>query len=128
MKNTYITKIETADTGGGCTVDFVHLYDGRVVGINDESICLYESMEHFFDGGCIECMSIPQNSIATIGRKFVCYWDAKDGITETQPREFFCEFNGYRPDDIAQVDDLMVGESLNLSDGISQRHYVMRVE
>jgi len=60
-------------------------------------------------------------------QKFVCYWDANDGITETQPREFFCEFNGYRPDDIAGIDDLMVGESLNLSDGISQRHYVMRV-
>ena len=60
--------------------------------------------------------------------KFVCYWDTNEDTAETQPLEFFCEDNGYRPEDIKLVDDLIIGESIDLSDGISQRHYVMRVK
>jgi hypothetical protein len=57
----YITKIETHQVGGGCTVDFLHLHDGRVVGINDECICLYENMDRFYDeDGCIEAIQIPR--------------------------------------------------------------------
>ena len=43
----YITKIETVNTGGGCMVDFVHLPDDRVIGINSDAIVLYDSMDSF---------------------------------------------------------------------------------
>lgn len=57
----YITKIETLETGGGCTVDFLYLHDGRVVGINDECICLYENINRIHDEeGCIEGIYIPR--------------------------------------------------------------------
>ncbi len=46
----YITKIETVNTGGNCMVDFVHLPDGRVIGVNSDGIVLYTDMESFFDG------------------------------------------------------------------------------
>jgi len=43
----WITKIETYDAGGNCPVTFVTLMDGRVVGIDGESIVLYEDMDDF---------------------------------------------------------------------------------
>jgi len=49
MNATYVTKIETENTGGGCMVDFVTLWDGRVIAINDEMLCMYESLKHFWD-------------------------------------------------------------------------------
>lgn len=61
-------------------------------------------------------------------RKFVCFWNTAPETVEMQPRSFFNADNGYRPDDIEQIGDLMLGESLDLSDGISQTHYVMRVQ
>jgi len=48
-KNEYVTKVETINNGGGCMVDFVHLPDGRVIGINDEAIAIYNSMDSFID-------------------------------------------------------------------------------
>lgn len=44
---TYIDSMETYDSGGHCMIDFVHLKDGKVLGINDECIVLYPSMEAF---------------------------------------------------------------------------------
>ena len=43
----YIKNTFTEYTGGGCFVDFVTLSDGRVIGINNETIVLYESFEAF---------------------------------------------------------------------------------
>jgi hypothetical protein len=45
----FIKKIESHETGGGCTVEFVTLADGRVLGINDECVVLYESMDDFYE-------------------------------------------------------------------------------
>ena len=61
--------------------------------------------------------------------KFLCYWDHYDNepIVEYHALEYFSEDVGYRPDDIAIINDMMRGESLDLSDGIGQRHYVLRV-
>ena len=61
--------------------------------------------------------------------KFLCYWDHYDDkrIVEYHPLEYFSPDIGYRPDDIAIIADMMRGESLDLSDGIGQRHYVLRV-
>jgi hypothetical protein len=61
--------------------------------------------------------------------KFLCYWDSydDDAIVEYRPVEFFSEDIGYQPDDIATIRDMRRGESLDLSDGIGQRHYVLRI-
>lgn len=45
----YIDQITTENAGGGSMVDFIHLKDGRVIGINDEYAVLYNSMEEFWD-------------------------------------------------------------------------------
>jgi hypothetical protein len=61
--------------------------------------------------------------------KFLCYWDSYDDqpTVEYHSVEFFSQDVGYRPDDIAIINDMMRGESIDLSDGIGQRHYVLRV-
>ena len=38
------------NTGGGCMVDLLVLDNGYVIGISDELVCLYESMEHWDEG------------------------------------------------------------------------------
>jgi hypothetical protein len=45
----YIKEITTENTGGGCMVDFVHLHDGRVIGLNDECVVLYQNMDEFWN-------------------------------------------------------------------------------
>lgn len=46
----YITKVDSMNTGGHCMVDFVHLRDGRVIGIDDESLVIYRSMDEYTNG------------------------------------------------------------------------------
>ena len=48
-KTEYVKKLFAEDTGGGCLVDLVFLEGGKVLGITDECVCLYESHEHFFE-------------------------------------------------------------------------------
>lgn len=65
MKTTYVTKIETVSSGGGCMVDLITLSDGRVIGINDEAVGLYDTEEKFWNGGeCLEAFYIPQKQKA----------------------------------------------------------------
>lgn len=45
----YIKQITTENAGGGSMVDFIHLKDGRVIGLNDEYAVLYANMEEFWD-------------------------------------------------------------------------------
>jgi hypothetical protein len=45
----YINKISAEQVGGGNEVDFVHLPNGQVLGINDECVSLYASMQAFWD-------------------------------------------------------------------------------
>ena len=69
MKTTYIQDVRTENTGGGCMVDFVTLTDGRVIAINDEMLCMYESEKHFWD-------SVDSGeSDGSIG----CFWTHKKG-------------------------------------------------
>ncbi len=49
MKYAYIDKVETEQTGGNIMVDFVILKDGRVLGISEDCVCLYTSMEDFWE-------------------------------------------------------------------------------
>jgi hypothetical protein len=63
MKLEYIDSVTSCDTSGGSYVDFVILKDGRVLGINDEYVCLYKSMDDFWDATsenkpCIELKGI----------------------------------------------------------------------
>jgi hypothetical protein len=45
----YIDKLSFENAGGGSMVDFIHLKDGRIIGINDECAVLYNNMEEFWE-------------------------------------------------------------------------------
>ena len=45
----HITGVTTEEVGGGMHVDFVHLIDGRVIGINEDAIVLYRNMDDFWN-------------------------------------------------------------------------------
>ncbi len=45
----HVQSVTEEDTGGHCMVTFVTLADGRVLGINDECVVLYPSMDAFYD-------------------------------------------------------------------------------
>ena len=47
--NSVIVKIETVNMGGGSMVDLIHLENGKVIGINDESIAIYNSEDDFYN-------------------------------------------------------------------------------
>lgn len=47
---TYVKKVWTENTGGGCMVDMIELEDGRVIGINDECLVVYPSYDAFYNG------------------------------------------------------------------------------
>jgi hypothetical protein len=55
MKFSYIEKVTTENTGGGSMVDFVHLDDGRIIALNDEIACLYESINDFYNDTGDKC-------------------------------------------------------------------------
>jgi hypothetical protein len=57
----HIKRIFTEQVGGNLTVDFLELNDGRIVGINEECIVLYASIEEFHD-----CSSISKPCIELI--------------------------------------------------------------
>jgi hypothetical protein len=61
-------------------------------------------------------------------RLYVCYWSTAPDVIERQPIEFFNADNGYHADDVAEIDDLLLGESIDLSDGMTQNHFIMRVQ
>lgn len=46
----HIDSIELLDTGGGCLVDGIRLNNGMFIGISDELVCLYNSIEDFYEG------------------------------------------------------------------------------
>jgi hypothetical protein len=47
--NAFIDKVTTEFTGGGSPVDFITLKSGRVLGISDDCVVLYENMQDFWD-------------------------------------------------------------------------------
>ena len=47
-KLTYIESIFTENTGGGCMVDFIQLDNGKIIALNDECICIYNSLNDFY--------------------------------------------------------------------------------
>ena len=63
----YLTKIETVNTGGGCMVDFITLWNGQVLGVNSDCVCLYNSAEEFWDATSREKQTIWLNGEDTDG-------------------------------------------------------------
>lgn len=47
----YIDKLTFENVGGGSMVDFIHLKDGRIIGLNDECAVLYNNMQEFWECG-----------------------------------------------------------------------------
>lgn len=45
-----IKSVHTWDSGGGIELDIVELSDGRVLGISDEAVILYDNMEDLASG------------------------------------------------------------------------------
>lgn len=58
MIGQFIEQITTHEMGGNVAVDLVHLPDGRVIGINDDSAVLYASIDDFLDGGASDAPNI----------------------------------------------------------------------
>ena len=50
----YIKCVEVWEPNAPVTVDLIHLYDGRIVGITNECIVLYESLSDFEDAQTTE--------------------------------------------------------------------------
>ena len=50
MELEHIKEISSWDSGGGLSIDIVELKNGRVIGITDESIVLYQSKEELLEG------------------------------------------------------------------------------
>ena len=48
MNTAFIDKVVTYETGGNCPVDFVLLKSGRVLGISDDCVVLYDNMDDFY--------------------------------------------------------------------------------
>jgi len=44
---TFITDVETWNSGGGCMIDLVHLQSGMVIAITEEVMQVFLSMEDF---------------------------------------------------------------------------------
>jgi hypothetical protein len=65
MKTEFVESVSCENTGGGCYVDFVTLKDGRVLGINEEYVVLYDSMDDVWEGEHKErpAMKIPPKKL-----------------------------------------------------------------
>ena len=48
----HIKKTESVNTGGGCYVDLLYLEDGRVIGVTDDCLVVYDSIDAFW--ACME--------------------------------------------------------------------------
>jgi len=55
----FIQRVDGFEAGGNCPVDLVFLHDGRVVGIDGETLVLYESYEDFISYETRERPCIP---------------------------------------------------------------------
>ena len=49
MKLDNIKRVFCENTGGGTMVDFIELNDGRILGINEDFVVLYSSLDEFYD-------------------------------------------------------------------------------
>lgn len=120
----YINKIETIETGGGETVDFIQLKDGRIVGINDQAVGLYNSMEAYAAGETINFMYIPKKTEPV----FSAYWGFGYGNphVEEHPLSWFSDDRNYDFESRAMLQSADVGDKIDLTD-LSGEHFVVRI-
>ncbi len=45
----FIDYVDSYNSGGNCLIDYVKLSNGKVIGITDESVVIYNSMDEFLD-------------------------------------------------------------------------------
>ena len=50
INNYFVKRVWAEQTGGGCFVSFVELDNGHVLGIDNDSICLYGNEDQFHGG------------------------------------------------------------------------------
>jgi hypothetical protein len=60
-------------------------------------------------------------------KTFLCLWDRDNEQTAFKGEGWFHSDLGYTENDIEEVRNLREGEMLDLSDGISQEHFVIRI-
>jgi len=63
MGTTYIQSTSTYESGGNCSVDFIHLKDGRVLGVSGDCVVLYDNMEdfHSFETKDRQCINLAKD-------------------------------------------------------------------
>jgi hypothetical protein len=123
----YINKIETLDMGGGESVDFVRLKGGRVIGINDESVVVYRDWQHWLDGDCEEMIWLSKPKPEPV---YSAYWGIGYGEPKCESHElsWFVTDRGYKPEDITQIQEMAVGEKIDLTDLIGNEHFIVRIK
>lgn len=47
--STFVARLDDENTGGNCIVTFAYLKEGRVLGITDDAVVLYRSLDHFYN-------------------------------------------------------------------------------
>lgn len=50
MKARHIRHLDTFAVGGGAWMDFITLSNGQVLGIDGSLVCLYDSIDDFYEG------------------------------------------------------------------------------
>ena len=60
-------------------------------------------------------------------KAFLCMWDRDNEATAIHTVEWFHEDLGYETKDLLDIRDMKGGEILDLSDGISQEHFIIRI-
>jgi len=58
MENHYVRTVSSWDSGGGILLDIVELADGRVLGISEDSVVLYDSIEDLQQGSSSDNQTI----------------------------------------------------------------------
>jgi hypothetical protein len=130
-----ITKIETENTGGGCMVDILTLWNGQVIVVNDECIGVYSSKDDFYNSVVnddeskllCECWyRLPKPKPEPV---FSAYWGIGYGEPrcESLPLSWFVTERGYRIEDITRLHDVELGGKVDLSD-LSGDHFVVRIK
>jgi hypothetical protein len=130
-----ITQIEIENTGGGCMVDIITLWNGRVIVISDESIGVYCSKNDFYnevDGDESKLISqcwygIPKQKPEPM---FSAYWGLGYGEpkVESHALSWFNTDRGYKPEDIERLREMALGEQIDLTDLIGNEHFIVRTK
>jgi hypothetical protein len=53
LETEHIRAVSSWESGGGIVIDIIELADGRVLGVTDESVVLYSSLEALQEGQAV---------------------------------------------------------------------------